>query len=181
MFDFSAFWASLPPAFTPAAPFFGFWLVWGALGAAALGDALTGRVSRALIYAGGLAAIFSSQQAEGWSIAGERLAVAWAVFLFLRLVNEGYYRLVRRDPFGYGDMRFSALAAYAFGLAPVFWAWIFGAWVGLAFLALGKLAAFLFGKEQPRGYIHFAPFLLLGLLVALYGRPFAGLLLALIS
>lgn len=174
----AAFLNTLPPAFTNETPYYAMWLVFAALGWTAWRDAWTGRVSRPWIIAGFLVAIFASQQAEGWYLAGVRLTVAMAVFVALRLLNEVYFQLLRRDPYGYGDMRWSALAAYAFGVVPTFWAWIFGAWLGVIFLGLSWLISALFDRPRPRGFIHFAPFLLVGLLLALYGRPYVALLLA---
>ena len=169
------FLSSLPPVFSAETPYYARVLVLAVLGWTAWVDAWTGRVARPWIWAGGVLAVFASQQWEGWYIAGVRLTVALAVYVFLRLINEGYYRIFKRDPYGYGDMRWSALAAYAFGVAPVLWAWAIGAWLGLLFMGGAWIFAFVFGRPRPEGYIHFAPFLFLGLLGALYARPYLGL------
>lgn len=164
-------WVCLsPPAFSSATPLYAFGVVLAVLALAALKDARTGRVPSAWIYGGCLFALIVSYFFESPSAAGARLTVALVVYAALRLINELYYRLVGNDPYGYGDMRWSALAGLAFGFMPVVWAWVIGAWLGVIFLLVAAVARFVFDRGHGPAYIHFAPFLMVGLAVNLFAQ-----------
>lgn len=161
---------ALPAAFSAGTPFYAYWVVLAVLVLTALKDARTGRIPSAWIYGGCLYALAVSYFFESPSTAGARLTVALVVYAALRLINEIYYRLIGNDPYGYGDMRWSALAGLAFGVMPVIWAWVIGAWLGVVFLLLAAMARFIFDRGHGPAYIHFAPFLMVGLAVNLFAQ-----------
>lgn len=139
-------------------------LVLAILATAAAVDAVKGRVPDPLIFIGLVVAVGGQGFANDWPIAARHLAVGLGAGLALWGGNELYYRLRKRDAFGMGDAKWTALAVTQFGVLPIFWAWVIGAWLGLAWLG----AARLFGRRLR--HVHFAPFLTLGLLAALFAR-----------
>lgn len=138
------------------------------LGLAALIDARRGRVPDSLVLPALAAAILLSAFYEGWLLAGVRMATAAAAFFVLKSLNGAYFMLTNRDAFGMGDAKWTAAAVAGFGLESAFWAWVFGAWLGLAWFALRFVIGFLFPRLAARGYVHFVPFLFIGLLLERY-------------
>lgn len=161
----------LPPDFSGQLAFLPYAIL-GILGLAALVDAFTGRVPNSLVLIGVSSVIFLSASYEGWTRAGGRLFVAFLAFTLLKTINRVYISLCRRDAFGMGDAKWTALAAMAFGLPNVFWAWVIGAWLGLVWMLLRRLVGYVFPLFRSYGYIHFAPFLFAGLVLRLYAVKF---------
>jgi len=160
--------AFLSPVF-PSALWFAAPILLVLLGYAALRDAFTGRVpDLPVLFALGLTLLFSAY-AERWALTLERILLAVGAFGLLRLTNALYYFITRRDAFGMGDVKWTAAAAAAFGLPAVFWAWVFGAWIGLIWMGVRFVVTLVCRGVCARGYIHFAPFLMIGLLSKLYG------------
>ncbi len=146
--------------------------VLGLLGLAAIYDAFTGRVPNLLVLSALAVVLFLSAHHEGWPMAGLRTLTALAAFWVLKSVNAFYFIVFRRDAIGMGDAKWTAAAAACFGLAPVFWAWVFGAWLGAIWLGVKLIVGFLCPHAKPRGYVHFAPFLMAGLVLKLYAGSF---------
>lgn len=147
------------------------YVIIGVLALAALVDAFSGRVPDSLMIVGGALAIFLPAYYAGWGPALLRLLMAAIAFVLLQVVNQTYINLCRREAFGMGDVKWTAVAAATFGLIPVFWAWVLGAWLGILWLGLRKLVGLLFPAAKPEGYVHFAPFLLAGLAFKVYALP----------
>lgn len=141
------------------------------LGLAALIDAFTGRVPHFLIVIGMGVVIFFAAVHTGWPLTGLRLLVAAIAFTLLVYANRTYMNLCHREAFGMGDAKWTAVAAATFGLTPVFWAWVLGAWFGLLWLGLRFILGLVWPGAKSSGYVHFAPFLMIGLLIKLYGFP----------
>ncbi len=175
MHDLAALAAYLTPVFPPELWFLPFVLL-TLLGLAALVDAFIGRVPNVLILLALAATLFPSAAYEGWPSAGGRFLLGAAAFWILKSANALYLSLTRRDALGMGDAKWTSVAAAAFGLPAVFWAWIFGAWLGLVWMGLRWLVGLLWRDARPSGYLHFAPFLLIGLLAKLYGKHLLSVL-----
>jgi leader peptidase (prepilin peptidase)/N-methyltransferase len=133
------------------------------LAAAAARDGRTGRVPDSLLLLGAGAAAGGLLALRGWLFVLERAGAALGFGLVLWGANELYFRWKKRDGFGMGDAKWTALAVLAFGLSPAFAAWIFGAWLALFWLGLRR---FVRGSGQGDA-VRFSPFLFLGLLPGL--------------
>lgn len=148
---------------------------WFVLGWSAWIDGWTGRVPNAILRRGlgwgllllGLGLLRPYPDFFGWPPdAGWRATVlaelvhligAAALYGLVWLLN-GVWRLWRgHDALGMGDAKWSALAALAFGLIPVLWAWALAAWFGLLWL--------LVVRRNLRARLYFAPFLFIALLM----------------
>lgn len=148
-----------------------FWLV---LGWSAWVDGWTGRVPNAILRCGvvwGLALLALGllcpyPELFGWppdiglsaSLLAALVQLIGAVTLYgaVWLLNA-VWRLWRGyDALGMGDAKWSALAALAFGLVPVLWAWALASWLGLLWL--------LVIRRNLRARLFFAPFLFVALL-----------------
>ncbi len=157
----SAWWLSLP-----------FWFV---LGWSAWVDAWTGRVPDAILRRGLGWALFllalglfrPYPDVFGWPPTSDlhttllaalpHIFGAAALYGIVWLLNA-VWRLWRgHDALGMGDAKWSAIAALAFGLVPVLWAWALAAWLGLAWLFVVH--------RNLRARLYFAPFLFVALLL----------------
>jgi prepilin signal peptidase PulO-like enzyme (type II secretory pathway) len=132
------------------------------LGAASLIDARTARVPDPLIFLG----LFMTTATQGlsvdWPFAAHRLTIALAAGFIPYLINLLWYRLKKRDALGMGDAKWTMLAVDCFGAAPVLVAWFMGAWLALGWMGGARIL------RRPVVRIHFAPFLLAGLLTGIY-------------
>lgn len=146
-------------------------VVLGILGLAAVVDAWSGKIPNSLIIIGLSAVIFLTAAQEDWGVGFGRILMAVIAFLALKAINEGYLNLCNKDAFGMGDAKWTALAAAAFGLSTAFWGWAIGAWLGLLWLGFRHVLGFVWHAAKPEGYIHFAPFLLIGIVVKTYVIP----------
>lgn len=157
----NSWWLALP-----------FWLV---LGWSAWVDAWTGRVPNAILRRGlswgllllGLGLFRPYPDFFGWPPAASMSAALQATLLHL-LSAGGLYGLVwllnllwrlwrGHDALGMGDAKWSAVAALAFGVVPVLWAWALASWLGLAWLCVVR--------RNLRARLYFAPFLFVALLL----------------
>ncbi|MFA6280203.1 MAG: prepilin peptidase [Bdellovibrionales bacterium] len=130
-------------------------------------DARTGRVPDGPVVGMFLVALFSLAYVSGWHVAVVPFLYAVAAVVVLRLSNQLYFKLCNHDAFGFGDAKWTALAVLGFGVKPVAWAWVFAAWLALVWMGLRKLWARFSPTYAGHCYVHFAPFLFLGLLIAL--------------
>jgi len=133
-------------------------------------DARTGRLPDLPMAVGAVGAVFALAWYAGWLVAGERLLLAIAAVAVVRLANGLYFRLFHRDALGFGDAKWTGLAVIAFGVAPVAWGWVIGAWLGLIWLGVSALVSRFRSTNNGEVYLHFAPFLVLGLIVALFKK-----------
>jgi prepilin signal peptidase PulO-like enzyme (type II secretory pathway) len=106
----------------------------------------------------------------------QRVLIASMALASLWLINAAYVMMFKRDAFGFGDVKWTGLAAFGLGLKTVFWAWCIGAWLGIFWLIGRKIVDTIHPRYQSGEHIHFTPFLLLGLIAALlldssYGEP----------
>ncbi len=138
-------------------------LAWGAWV-----DARTGRVPDVPLGGMFLFALLSLAYYVGWLVAGQQFLYAAAAVAVLRLANYIYFRLANHDAFGFGDVKWTALAVLGFGLAPVAWAWVVASWFALVWLGVRKVWRQFSPTYAGHEYVHFAPFLFLGLLPVLF-------------
>jgi len=131
-------------------------------------DARTGRVPDLPVALGLIGSLCSLAWYAGWFVAGERLLLVLAVIVALRLVNVIYFRFFNKDALGFGDAKWTGLAVAAFDVAPVAWGWGVAAWLALIWLGLGRVVHVFRSTYNGKVYVHFAPFLCLGLIVALF-------------
>ena len=132
------------------------------LGLAALIDAFRGRIPDAIVFCGLVLATAVQGETESWPFAARHLAIALAVALFFWGVNWLWYRSYRHDAIGMGDAKWTMLAVDVFGIMPALYAWSLGAVLALLWLGGARLA------KKPGTRVHFAPFLLAGLLAGIY-------------
>lgn len=141
--------------------------VWLALGLAAYTDARTGRVPDNYLLVG---FVFATLACVMLSLQNPHVMPATHVVIWLSTalafggsiwaVNELWYSWRGQDALGMGDAKWSVVAALAFGLVPVLWAWALAAWLGLAWFGLSR-----WRTATPRPYLHFTPFLAAALLL----------------
>ena len=150
---------------TPGMPADNGWLALTAvilLSATAVIDAYTGRVPDVLILPGLLLVTAIEGFCIDWVFAGQHLAMALAAGFLLYFVNEAWRYFTKHDAFGLGDAKWTMLAVSCFGPLPGFIAWALGAWLGLGWMGIIRLC------RKPIARVHFAPFLLIGLLAGIY-------------
>jgi len=145
------------------------------LAAAALADAFSGRVPDPLVLLGLVAVTAARGYYSGWPLAAQYLLSGFVAAFAVWMANHLYYKVFTQDAIGMGDAKWTALAVSAFGVKPALWAWVMGAWLGISWLALRglfSLALSIFNRSaklrDQYEYIHFAPFLFMGLLTGLY-------------
>lgn len=170
MFALSDVMALLPPDY-PENLWYVPAVILALLGLMALIDARTGRIPDVPLGLGFLFAVGVSAWHETWWGAGWRVGIAVAAFILLKLFNDLFLHLWRRDAFGMGDVKWTAVAIIPFGLTNLLFAWVLAAWLGLIWLALRYVAGFIWPHLRSEGYIHFAPFLFIALVVKLYVVP----------
>lgn len=159
----------------PAAVWYVPSLVLVVLAITAVVDARTGRVPTLPLILALIGAVFSLVFFGGWMVAFERAYPVLIPVVILWSINSACVKLTRHDAFGMGDIKWSIVAAFTFGAWPLFWTWIIGAWFALMWLfvrwGVRKVSTCL-GSDHYQGhaYVHFVPFLFLGLCVALLLR-----------
>ncbi len=149
----------------PGMPASGWWLallIFFMLAVASIIDARTGRVPDPIILAGLVFTTAIQGFFVTWPFAARHLAIALAAGFLPYLLNLFWYRLKKRDALGMGDAKWTMLAVDCFGPLPSVIAWFLGAWLALAWMALMKVAG------RPKRHVHFAPFLLVGLMAGIY-------------
>ncbi len=134
-------------------------LVWAVLAGTAYVDARSGRVPDVPLLGGALAVGVAILLLQPPQFFLERGLAALTVGGAIWAGNELWYRWRKQDALGMGDAKWSMLAVFAFGVMPVLWAWVGGAW-----LALGWMAALRLRRRQLQR-VFFAPFLCVGLAV----------------
>ncbi|MEJ0061921.1 MAG: prepilin peptidase [Alphaproteobacteria bacterium] len=134
--------------------------LWAMLGWTAFIDARSGRVPDRLLIAGAAGAALAMAILMPPSFLLARLVAAVICGGIIWALNELWYYFRKRDALGMGDAKWSMLAAFGFGAAPVLWAWVAAAWLGLGLIGVMRLIG------RPLKRVHFAPFLLVGLAIA---------------
>lgn len=135
-----------------------------ALGGTAAWDARTGRIPDIPLALAAVPAVAWRVWLGDW----RTVALAAGIGFALWAINEVWYRLSGRDAFGMGDAKWTALAALGFGAVAALAAWLVGAWLGLLWMGSARLLG------RRLGHVHFAPFLFLGLLLALAWPALSG-------
>ena len=141
------------------------------LAIASLVDARTGRVPDSIIGLGLLGALGSLAWHAGWFVAGERFLYVVVAVAALRLANNIYHKFFQHDAFGFGDAKWTGLAVAGFGVLPVVGAWIIGAWLAIIWLSIRWVWQKVSSDYYGHAYVHFAPFLLIGLVATLFKKP----------
>lgn len=130
-------------------------------------DAWTGRIPD-LPLVGGLFGVFGSLAwYAGWYEAGERLVIVLVTVFVIKAVNEVYAKFEGHDAIGFGDAKWTGLAVSGFGVGPLVITWFVAAWLGLIWMGIKKIIRRYSDSYEGHDYVHFAPFLFLGLCVAL--------------
>ncbi len=147
-------------------------IVFAVLIGTAIWDACTGRVPTWPLLLTLVCAFAGLVTVSGFSAALTHSYPVLLPVVILCLLNALCVKMTGHDAFGMGDVKWTVLATFAFGLWPVFWAWVLGSWLALAWLGVCRLARrFLtcLGSSTYQGhvYVHFVPFLLLGLCFSL--------------
>jgi prepilin signal peptidase PulO-like enzyme (type II secretory pathway) len=137
------------------------------LAATAFIDAKTGRIPDPPIFLGLLFGTGLMGFLYSWDESGAQLRWAVGAGLSLWAINALWYVRFRRDCLGMGDAKWTTLAVFAFGLKPVLIAWGAGACLALLWMAGARLC------RRRVAYVHFAPFLLIGLIGGLWWVRFA--------
>lgn len=151
-------------------------IILGILAVVAMVDAVTGRVPDWPVAIGALGGICSLAWYADWLVAGQRFLFALAAVFGLKIINNLFFKATGRDAFGFGDAKWTGLAVIGFGLKPVVGAWLIGAWLGLIWMALRWLAKVIFRLHGGENYVHFSPFLLMGLLAFVFKDWLIGVL-----
>ncbi|MDD3288764.1 MAG: hypothetical protein PHX43_07175 [Alphaproteobacteria bacterium] len=155
-----------------------FWLslfVLVILAITAIIDAFTAKVPDNFILFGFAVVIVTQGVCVDWPFAANRLAMGIATAVGLYGLNQLWYKFFHYDGFGMGDAKWTALAVSTFHFVPVAIAWILGAWLGILWLGLLYLLysvrnVLRIKKLRKPTHVHFAPFLLIGLIIGLYMR-----------
>jgi prepilin signal peptidase PulO-like enzyme (type II secretory pathway) len=144
-------------------------LVFFLLTLTALVDAVTSTVPEGLIFIG----MFSVAvvQAVNVSLAFAATHFLWGcgAICVVWFVNMLWREAFKEDAIGMGDATWTGLAVACFGFPPVLWAWGIGAWLGLFWLGAGRAVGLVYDR------LYFAPFLLIGLITALWLMRFHGM------
>jgi len=138
------------------------------LGGVAFIDARTGRVPDLPVIGTFFLCFFALAFFGGWLAAGEKLLYALSALALLRLISLIYITMFNQDPLGFGDAKWTALAVLGFGAKPVVIAWFVGAWLGLFWIAVRKVWHRFMTSREEQAYVHFAPFLFIGLIVGIF-------------
>lgn len=131
-------------------------------------DAQTGRIPDPPIFLGLLLSVAVVGIMGDWPEASHRLLLGLLAAIALWGVNQAYYRLSGHDALGMGDAKWTALAVTVFGLKPVAMAWAAGAWLALLWIGARWLVFRVRRQGKNKGYVHFSPFLFVGLIGVLY-------------
>ncbi len=133
---------------------------------AAMVDALTGLVPDGILVPAAFLALAGVRFAYDTSTLVEQGLYAGAGMMVIYVINRTYLIFFDRDAIGMGDAKWTGVALLIFEVPDVLWGWVFGAWLGLMWMAGGRLYATL-TKSPSITYVHFAPFLAIGLLTSL--------------
>lgn len=135
--------------------------------ATALIDARSGRIPDQPLFLGLLFGTGLIGFLHSWDAAGVQLRVAVAAGLSIWAVNALWFWKFKRDCLGMGDAKWTVLAVFAFGLKPVLAAWGAGACLAVLWLLGARLL------RRRLTHVHFAPFLLAGLIGGLWWFRFS--------
>lgn len=168
MLDLPVLFASCIPDMPPetwwVAPLF-----LGVLGAAAAVDLFKGIVPDPIIFFGMIGIVAVKGMWVEWPHAAHQMTFGLIAAALIWGLNEGWHRLFKHDALGLGDAKWSMLAVTVFGALPVLYAWGVGAVLGSAWIGAQKIA------RRPQPYVHFAPFLFIGLCFGLWAARLGGL------
>lgn len=124
-------------------------------------DARTGIIPNIPILIGALAIIGARFLENGWRDALLYLGLGLGTWVLIFLINEGWYRLFKKDAIGMGDAKWTALAVATFGPLAAMFAWFAGSWISLLWIG----GSYVIGQRIKK--VYFGPFLFAGLLVGL--------------
>jgi prepilin signal peptidase PulO-like enzyme (type II secretory pathway) len=150
---------------TPDMPPQAWWVlavVLAILGAAAVFDAFKAIVPEPLIFAGLVIVVAGQGLYVDWPFAAGNLALGLAAAILIWAVNWLWHRAFKHDAIGMGDAKWTILAVTAFGLLATAYAWGLGAILAICWMGILRLA------KRNIARVHFAPFLFIGLVAAIY-------------
>ena len=132
------------------------------LGATAAVDAFTAIVPDLLIIPGFLAFIALLGFSVSWPVALHALSLGVAAGALVLLLDILWFLAFKRNALGMGDAKWTMFAVTAYGVMPVLISWGIGAWLAVGWILAAKL------MRRPTPYVHFAPFLFVGLIGGLW-------------
>lgn len=138
------------------------------LGAAAAIDMVKGIVPDPLIFFGVVGVVAAKGLFVAWPFAAHQLTWGILTAAIIWGINELWFRVFKHDALGLGDAKWSMLAVTTFGAMPVVFAWGIGASLGSIWILAQKIG------RRPQIYVHFAPFLFVGLLMGIWAFRLDG-------
>lgn len=124
-------------------------------------DARTGIIPNIPILIGAIAITAARFLENGWQDAALFFGLGFGTWVLIFLINEGWYRLFKKDAIGMGDAKWTALAVATFGPIASMFAWFAGSWLSLLWIG----GSYLIGKRIKK--VYFGPFLFFGLIIGL--------------
>ncbi len=134
------------------------------LSAAAAIDARSGRIPDILVLPGVAIVTFGRGIYNGMPEADDRLLQGFIAAALVWVINQIWRRLTGNHALGMGDGKWSWLAVTTFGPLSVAVAWGIGACLASMRIIVGHI------RGEPTVYVHFAPYLMIGLALALTMR-----------
>lgn len=128
------------------------------LGASAGVDLVKGIVPDPMIFFGMIGIVAAKGIYVNWPFSAHQMTWGLIAAAIIWGVNELWFRIFKHDALGLGDAKWSMLAVTCFGPFAVLFAWGIGALLGSFWIGVQKLA------RRPKVYVHFAPFLFVGLI-----------------
>jgi len=135
----------------------------------AIVDAKTGKVPFVpLVFLFVISFVFLAVFAD-ISLAIERIYIAILPSVILYVLNLLCVKITKHDAFGMGDIKFTFVIAFIFGLSPAIWSWFIGSWIAVLWIFIRKIIK-RSSKDKYQGhiYVHFVPFLFFGLCLSLF-------------
>lgn len=136
--------------------------------AAAIVDALKGIVPDPVIFFGTLLVVVAQGLYVTWPFAAHNLTLGLLGYFVIWAINEVWYRFLKHDALGMGDGKWTMLAIAAFSIKAALVAWGGGACLAVLWLIGCRVVC------RKTAHVHFAPFLFMGLLGAIFYPAFIG-------
>ena len=129
---------------------------------ASIVDAFTGRVPDVIIFLGSFIVTGAIGLVESWPAAAVNLGYGIAAGFIIWMLNEVWFVMRKEDAIGMGDAKWTLLAALCFGWQALVVAWGAGALIAICWMYGARAVG------RKISHVHFAPFLLVGLVVGIW-------------
>ena len=143
-------------------------IILAVLGISAAIDLFKGIVPDPMIFFGMIGIVAAKGIYVGWPFSAHQMTWGLVAAAIIWGINELWFRVFKHDALGLGDAKWSMLAVTTFGYLPVLFAWGIGAVLGSFWIAAQKIA------RRKTIYVHFAPFLFIGLVVGIWAVRLNG-------